>query len=289
MTKLIKPIDDTFIQIPNWLVRRTEVSNLAKIVYGRLSQYAGNSFKAYPYQTTLAFEVGISERQLRRILSELVSFGLIKSDQRGKKQSNFYYFLDHEWKHSDQNKPKSDRTEMTGQEKSDRTEMTGGDRTEMTAPYENNKRKYNNKISYSSLSSSRARVDRERGTKSTKDTHDQRLTNPSLPPEEMPFKPKEHMTKYCSDCNVDIGEAWNRYRIKNADKRVYDHEKYFWGYLQMFEPPRDAANCMKPGTLTRAYSRPKTHYERMSERVARDYLAAKAAGRGDDYLRISVA
>jgi hypothetical protein len=59
------------IFIPNALVRYKGLSPSAKLVYGRLSQYAGEDGKCFPAEDVLADEVGLSKRQVYRLLSEL--------------------------------------------------------------------------------------------------------------------------------------------------------------------------------------------------------------------------
>src|SRR5262245_57464039 len=83
--------------LPNWLVRRQEISQGAKICYARLAQYAGDKGYAYPSQETLAGELGVCSRQVRNYLDELVKARLIDSDQQGLNSTNCYYFLTHEW------------------------------------------------------------------------------------------------------------------------------------------------------------------------------------------------
>src|ERR1035437_5480160 len=67
--------------IPNWLQRRTEVSQGAKLAYARLAQHAGEKGRCFPRQRTLATELGVSERTVREYLRELVEFKLIESEQ----------------------------------------------------------------------------------------------------------------------------------------------------------------------------------------------------------------
>lgn len=82
---------------PNWLLRRKEVTMSAKVLYGRLIQYCNPEGVAFPKIPELAEEVGLSERQVGRVLAELEANNLIRSRQRGFKQSNEYRFLWHEW------------------------------------------------------------------------------------------------------------------------------------------------------------------------------------------------
>lgn len=83
--------------IPNWLLRRKEVSHGAKLIYGRLAQYSGKTGICRPRQQLLADETGMCERQLREYLTELKNLRLIRSIQRGLGLSNEYLFVWHEW------------------------------------------------------------------------------------------------------------------------------------------------------------------------------------------------
>jgi DNA-binding transcriptional ArsR family regulator len=83
--------------VPNWLLERTDISDSAKLLYARLSQYAGENGFAFPLIETLAKETGASVATVKRGLTELKEHGLIESQQRGLGQSNVYFFLAHEW------------------------------------------------------------------------------------------------------------------------------------------------------------------------------------------------
>jgi hypothetical protein len=86
--------------IPNAISQCPDLSAAAKLVYGRLCQYAGRNGEAFPKQTTLADEVGLQRRRVQQVLEELETFGLIESSvPKGAKKlmhaTNRYYFLEH--------------------------------------------------------------------------------------------------------------------------------------------------------------------------------------------------
>jgi DNA-binding transcriptional ArsR family regulator len=85
--------------IPNWLLKRKEISFCAKLTYARLCQYAGEDGEAFPRIETLAAEIGTSVRTVARALAELKTAGLIEVERRGLGQSNSYFFLIHLWNH----------------------------------------------------------------------------------------------------------------------------------------------------------------------------------------------
>jgi len=87
--------------IPNWIMQRPELPASAKIIYGRLCQFAGRDGVAYPSTQTLADETGISRRQVVTLLNKLEKLGLIRRCKRatgdGSQTSTLYEFLKHEW------------------------------------------------------------------------------------------------------------------------------------------------------------------------------------------------
>lgn len=84
--------------IPNWLLRRQELSDGAKLVYARLCQFADTETGvAWPTLELLADECGTNRRSLIRHLQELGEAKLVESRQRGLQAPNEYRFLAHEW------------------------------------------------------------------------------------------------------------------------------------------------------------------------------------------------
>lgn len=85
------------IFIPNWLAQRPEVSQGAKVCFGRLGQYAGQDGECFPNIDTLAAEIGVSRRQADTYLSELRRHRLIAVRRSGLGKTNRYCFLWHQW------------------------------------------------------------------------------------------------------------------------------------------------------------------------------------------------
>ncbi|WP_298268571.1 helix-turn-helix domain-containing protein [Geobacter sp.] len=85
--------------IPNAILKCRELSATAKLLFGRLCQYAGADGEAFPSYSTLGQEVGIERRQAIRAIRELEDFGLIRAVARrrddGSHCSNSYVFLWH--------------------------------------------------------------------------------------------------------------------------------------------------------------------------------------------------
>lgn len=83
--------------VPEWLACRNEISPGAKLCYGRLCRYAGKNGQCFPKQKTLAKALGCSPRQVARYLKELKKWKLIETTRLGKRCSNRYFFVSHEW------------------------------------------------------------------------------------------------------------------------------------------------------------------------------------------------
>lgn len=83
--------------IPNWLLKRTELSPGAKLCYARLAQFSGKDGECFPKQVTLAEELGVTRSMVIRYLKELRVMALIERKRRGLTKSNRYFFLHHPW------------------------------------------------------------------------------------------------------------------------------------------------------------------------------------------------
>lgn len=86
--------------IPNAVLRCCDLSARAKLIFGRLCQYAGENGEAFPSYRSLAREVGVERRCAIKAVRDLENFGLIKAVSRwrndGAPASNVYVFLWHE-------------------------------------------------------------------------------------------------------------------------------------------------------------------------------------------------
>ena len=84
--------------LPNWLLRRTELTLTEKVVYAHLCQrYNEGKGYAWPKQSTIATALGCSERTIRRAVEGLVAARLIKATQPGLGRSMRYTFQAHKW------------------------------------------------------------------------------------------------------------------------------------------------------------------------------------------------
>jgi hypothetical protein len=64
--------------ILNTVMRRTDLSPIAKLLWGRLNQFAGRNGRCYPTQNRLAEELGCVPRTIVRALRGLEKAGLIR-------------------------------------------------------------------------------------------------------------------------------------------------------------------------------------------------------------------
>lgn len=80
--------------IPNWILRCKELTASDKLVYARLSQYAGKNGECYPKQETIAEECGMGERTVVTSIKSLVEHGFLEVERRGQGKTNCYYFLE---------------------------------------------------------------------------------------------------------------------------------------------------------------------------------------------------
>ncbi len=78
---------------PNELMAYPDLSPSAKLLWGKLAQYAGKDGRAYPSIARLAADIGLKERQTQNVLAELKKKGFIESVKGAR--SNSYYFLLH--------------------------------------------------------------------------------------------------------------------------------------------------------------------------------------------------
>lgn len=92
----------TFAPLPNWLLKRKEISLGAKAVYARLLQYKGKNDYAYPKRQTLSEELGIQIRVVDRFINELTNNNLIVVKHVGCNRPNEYSFPTHIWMKSAQ-------------------------------------------------------------------------------------------------------------------------------------------------------------------------------------------
>jgi hypothetical protein len=88
--------ESPFVQLPNWLLRRPELSLGAKLTYSQLAWFCWKKGESYPRVKTLMQRTGMGRDTIFQGIAELVSYGLVKRTPR-KDTSNQYVFLHHPW------------------------------------------------------------------------------------------------------------------------------------------------------------------------------------------------
>lgn len=83
--------------MPIWLAERNEISQGAKLLYGRLLLYIGENLYCYPSQNKLSADLGVSVRMINRYIAELKKYNLVEVEQKGHDKTAKYYILEHEW------------------------------------------------------------------------------------------------------------------------------------------------------------------------------------------------
>ena len=79
-----------FTQVPNFILMNETLNVGAKITYAMLLKYAWYDDHCFPGQTTLAKDIGGSERSVRSYLKALEASGYITIKQRGLGKVNVY-------------------------------------------------------------------------------------------------------------------------------------------------------------------------------------------------------
>lgn len=97
-TKRINPRRRYLVAVvPNWLMEQPNVSANAKLVYGRLMEFADERGVAWPTIEQLVRSVAMSQSTVQRALRELTVLRLIESEQPDPSKPALRYFLDHPW------------------------------------------------------------------------------------------------------------------------------------------------------------------------------------------------
>ena len=79
-----------FAPIPLKIMRRTDLSANAKLLYARLVLFVGENDTAWPSRETLANELGIHLRSVQRAMAELINADLIERQQGYNGHTNTY-------------------------------------------------------------------------------------------------------------------------------------------------------------------------------------------------------
>lgn len=79
-----------FTQVPNFILRATDLSVGAKVTYAMFLSYAWNNDSCFPGQERLAQDMGMSRSRVTEFIGELERAGLISIQRRGQGRTNVY-------------------------------------------------------------------------------------------------------------------------------------------------------------------------------------------------------
>ena len=79
-----------FTQVPNFILKMSELSVGAKVVYAMFLHYAWNNESCFPGQDRLAGHMGMSVSRVNEFIKELEAAGLIEITRRGQGKTNTY-------------------------------------------------------------------------------------------------------------------------------------------------------------------------------------------------------
>lgn len=85
---------DGFAALPYSILKDTSLGVGARLAYGFLLMYAWQEGSCFAGQQTMAGDMGVSARQLRRYLKELQSANYIRIERKDRRFNNTYYILD---------------------------------------------------------------------------------------------------------------------------------------------------------------------------------------------------
>src|SRR5476651_989570 len=79
-----------FTQVPNAILRASDMTIGAKLTYAMFLSYAWNNDHCFPGQDRLAVDMGMSRSRVTEYVSELERVGLVTIQRRGQGKTNLY-------------------------------------------------------------------------------------------------------------------------------------------------------------------------------------------------------
>ncbi len=79
-----------FTQVPNFILKNSNLSPGSKIAYAMFLSYAWNNDSCFPGQERLAADMGMSRSRVTEFIGELERAGLISIQRRGQGRTNLY-------------------------------------------------------------------------------------------------------------------------------------------------------------------------------------------------------
>ena len=79
-----------FTQVPNFILKNSELSVGAKVTYAMFLSYAWHNDSCFPGQDRLAEDMGLTRVRVTQLIGELEQSGLITIQRRGQGKTNLY-------------------------------------------------------------------------------------------------------------------------------------------------------------------------------------------------------
>ena len=79
-----------FTQIPNFILKDSNISVGAKVAYAMFLSYAWHNDSCFPGQDRLAEDMGMSRSRVTEYVTELEKSGLVSIQRRGQGKTNLY-------------------------------------------------------------------------------------------------------------------------------------------------------------------------------------------------------
>ena len=79
-----------FTQIPNYVLKKENISSTEKIIYAMLLSYAWHNDRVFPGQDRLAKDLKITRRTVNGAIKGLCKSGLLEITRRGLGKTNIY-------------------------------------------------------------------------------------------------------------------------------------------------------------------------------------------------------
>ena len=79
-----------FTQVPNFILKNSELSSNAKVAYSLLLSYAWNNDRVFPGQERMAQDMGMAQQSVSRAILELQKMGYLEIQRRGLGKTNVY-------------------------------------------------------------------------------------------------------------------------------------------------------------------------------------------------------
>lgn len=111
-----------FTSAPNYILEDTKLSIAARFTYITLLSFAWQQGSCFPGQTKLASKLGVTDRAVRKYLTELIEAGYLKVARRGLGKTNVYHLLKGRLGDADRNaRSDQERNEFSDQERNTRS------------------------------------------------------------------------------------------------------------------------------------------------------------------------